>query len=103
MKHHFDHNSIPMKTEFCVGCRVSIKGNNSEPEWGIFNGAIGTVREIVFQKDKNPNYGHLPSYVAVEMPSYCPPTSITTFDALNHQVSLCYDKIYFTPIIVIHS
>jgi len=44
-----DLNKIPRMTYLCQGCRVSIKGRNFNPKWGLYNGAIGTVQEIVFR------------------------------------------------------
>ena len=64
--------STPLLTHICVGAKVAIKGNNIAPTWGLYNGAIGTVKEIVFALGKNPNLGHLPLYVAVEFNSYNP-------------------------------
>ena len=84
---HFDISSTPLETQICVGARVAIKGKNIKPTWGLFNGAIGTVREIVFQEDKNPNLGDLPLYVAVEMLSYKPPKGTVPFDSSNPNVS----------------
>ena len=65
-----DNNSIPQVTCFSRGCKVSIKGRNFCPLLGLYNGAIGTVKDIVFKKGETPNTGHLPLYVAVEFPSY---------------------------------
>lgn len=50
---HFNQ-SIPLKTHICVGARVAIKGKNIEPIWGLYNGTIGTVLEIVFANGKIP-------------------------------------------------
>ena len=61
---------MPRATTICRGCKVAIKGKNFNPEWGLFNSAIGTVQEIVYKNDESPNEGHLPCYVAVEFPSY---------------------------------
>jgi len=65
-----DQNTIPEVTCFSRGCKVSIRGKNFCPEIGLYNGAIGTVKEIVFKKNESPNTGHLPLYVAVEFGSY---------------------------------
>ena len=67
---HFKDNNLPRATTICRGCKVAIKGKNFNPEWGLFNSAIGTVQEIVYKNDESPNEGHLPCYVAVEFPSY---------------------------------
>lgn len=51
-KQHFGKGSIPIVTYFCVGAKVEIKGKNFCPSWGLYNGAIGTGKEIVFRKIK---------------------------------------------------
>ena len=53
----------------------------------MYNGAIGRVVEIIYDEGKNPNDGHLPSYVVVDMNQYSRPTwdensptvSVTTY------------------------
>jgi hypothetical protein len=42
-----------------------------QPDWGLFNGTVGTVKEIVFNKDENPLDGTLPQYIIVDFPDYC--------------------------------
>ena len=49
---HFDTKATPLRTNICVGCRVAIKGQNIEPNWGIYNGYIGIVHEIVYKEGK---------------------------------------------------
>jgi hypothetical protein len=43
---------------------------NIEPKWGFFNGAIGTVVDIIFRQGENPNDGHLPTVVVVDLKHY---------------------------------
>jgi ATP-dependent exoDNAse (exonuclease V) alpha subunit len=43
------------------------------PEKGLFNGAIGTVIEIVYKPEESPNTGHFPQYVLVDFPTYTGP------------------------------
>ena len=83
---HYDQDSIPLATHFCIGARVAIKGKNIKPTWGLYNGAIGTVKEIVFDKNCSPNFQDLPAYVAVEMQSYNPPQTVPNFDPENPKV-----------------
>ena len=85
-RRHFDEKKTMLKTHICIGCKVAIKGRNFQPRWGLYNGSIGTVREIVFGENKNPNEGNLPLYVAVELPSYKPPASVPNFDDDNPKV-----------------
>ena len=70
---HFRESNYPRASTICLGCKVAIKGRNFNPKWGLFNSSIGTVQEIVFEKNQNPNAGDLPLYVAVEFPSYTGP------------------------------
>jgi len=70
---HFRGMDVPKSTLICVGARVSIRNKNFNPRWGLFNGGVGTVLEIVFKKGESPNEGHLPSYVIVDFPGYCGP------------------------------
>ena len=62
----------------CMIARGSIVrsfSKNFEPEWGLFNNAIGEVEEIVFDSNSaDPNNGDLPAYVAVKYQHYCGPT-----------------------------
>jgi len=66
----YDNNTIPTTTCFSRGCKVAIKGRNFCPKLGLYNGAIGTVQEIVYEFGKSPNAGDLPLYVAVDFPGY---------------------------------
>jgi len=66
-------NDIEPIVNLCRGAKVQIMGRNFEPDWGLYNGSIGTVKEIVFDKDENPLDGTLPQYVIVEFPDYCGP------------------------------
>ena len=67
---HFRDDQAPKVTNICRGAKVQISGRNFEPDWGLFNGAIGTVKEIVYSADESPIEGHFPQYVIVEFPQY---------------------------------
>ena len=67
---HFDNESTPTATALCRGARVQLCCRNFNPTWGLYNGALGTVREIVYQPGKNPNNGDIPDYVTVEFDYY---------------------------------
>ena len=69
---HFD-NPPDAGTSMCRGSVVRITGKNFEPDFGLFNNAIGTVEEIVFKPGKDPNNGDQPSYVAVRFEGYSGP------------------------------
>jgi hypothetical protein len=60
-------------TNLCCEAKVQICGKTFKPDWGLFNGAVVTVKEIVFNKDENPLDGTLPQYIIVDFPDYCGP------------------------------
>jgi hypothetical protein len=65
----------PSASMIARGAIVRIIFKNFEPEWGLFNNAIGEVVEIVFfSNSADPNNGDLPAYVAVKYQQYCGPT-----------------------------
>jgi len=82
-KTHAFPDSVPLSSLMCIGCLVSICGRNFEPKWGLHNGAIGVVKEIVFKKGESPLHGDLPLYVVVEFLAYCGPV----WDKENPKVS----------------
>jgi hypothetical protein len=51
----------------CRESNVQIYGKNFEPDCGLYNGAVGTVKEIVYDKNGNPLDGPiLPKFVIVD-------------------------------------
>lgn len=66
---HFP-TDLPLTTLLARGAKVAIDSRNFCPQWGLYNGTMGTVDEIVFEKGKNPNLGDFPSYVVVDFPLY---------------------------------
>jgi hypothetical protein len=38
----------------CQETRVQLTGKNFEPDWGLFNGTQGTIKEIVYNKNESP-------------------------------------------------
>ena len=60
-----------MQTDPCVRAPVAISGLNILPEVGLYNGARGTLIDIVYDEGQNPNSKqdyHLPKYVVVDFP-----------------------------------
>ena len=53
----------------CRGCKVSLTRNIWQ-EVGLYNGAIGTVKEIRFKQGKNPLNGDMPEYIIVSFREY---------------------------------
>ena len=66
---HFD-SKMPGSAMLCCGCTVALSCRNIHPQWGLHNGASGTVDEIVFAKGDSPNNGDDPLYVVVDFPNY---------------------------------
>lgn len=83
IKSHFD-TDLPSTSMLCVGAKVSIENRNLKPNWGLHNGAGGTVEEIIFKPGSNPNAGDLPLYVVVHFPGYKGPA----WDQDNPKVSI---------------
>jgi hypothetical protein len=54
----------------CRDTMVEITKLDIEPNWGLFNGAIGTMVDIIFRQGENPNEGHLPTAVVVDLKRY---------------------------------
>ena len=69
---HYDE-STPPSTTICREAQVSISGCNIMPSWGLFNGSLGTVKDIVYKCSESPNNGQLPEYVLVVFPTCCGP------------------------------
>lgn len=67
---HFQRGSSPETVVICLDSIIALDGVNFCPEWGLYNGALGFVREIVYAKGSSPNKGDLPEYVVVEFPNY---------------------------------
>ncbi len=70
---------------------MEISNVNILPEIGLYNGAIGTVVEIVYQdRPEGPNnkeHNHLPDYVVVNFPNLKLPARIPPWDELHKTVS----------------
>jgi hypothetical protein len=49
---------------------VEITKVNIELKWVLFNGAIVTAVNIIFRQVENPNEGHLPTVVVVDLKHY---------------------------------
>ena len=73
IRSHFKKSEIPKSAMICVGSKVALENRNFNPTWGLHNGAVGIVDEIVFAKDTNPNNGDLPQYIVVTFPQYVGP------------------------------
>ena len=91
VKSHFDPRSYVDHTDICVGARVAINKVNFLPEVGLYNGSIGTVKEIVYRTSVvGPNdkqHCHLPDYVVVDFPNLNLPPHIRPWDLNNKTVS----------------
>ncbi len=90
-KNHFDARSYDSHTDICIGARFAISNVNILSEVGLYNDAIGTVIEIIYQgkpvgtHDKE--HYHLPDYMVVDFPNLKLPTGIPPWDKLHKTVS----------------
>lgn len=92
IQRHFQTNT-PASSMICKGAKVCIQGCNLFPLWGLYNGACGTVQEIIFEQGKNPNKGDQPKFVVVNFPQYTGPA----WDIDRPKVTYCmaYSAITF--------
>jgi len=96
-------DGTPMSSIFCRGAKVRLSPNNFCPQWGLYNGAMGIVEEIIFAEGKNPNSGDLPRYVVVDFKHYCgpvwdknrPTVSSTVFMFVKYLQWAFYKGLYF--------
>ena len=73
---HFKDSTFPIITKICRNAKVQLAGKNFRPEWGLFNGSIGKVKEIIYAKGKSPNSGDMPEFILVDFPNYKGPEFI---------------------------
>ncbi len=85
-----------------MGARVAISNVNILPEIGLYNGAIGTVVEIVYEnRPEGPNnkeHNHLPDYIVVDYPSLKLTPNIQPWDQYHKTVSLDHNPTISTPV-----
>jgi hypothetical protein len=70
MRGHLNKTFDMRKTMLCRDAMVEITKANIEPKWGLYNGALGTVIDIIYKKGENPNNGDLPHVVVVDFKHY---------------------------------
>lgn len=85
---HFDQTGIVNVNNICVGAKVAVSTVNFKPTWGLYNGVMGWVRDIVYKRPQGPNneIDCIPEYVVVEIPEFSPPSYIPPWDASNPKV-----------------
>ncbi len=78
---------------------MAISNVNILPEIGLYNGAIGTIVEILHQdRPEGPNnkeHNHLPDYVVVSFPYLKLPAGILPWDKLHEMVSFTLSLITY--------
>jgi len=52
---------------------MQLTGKNFESDWGLFNGAQGTIKEIVYKDNESRLEYNFPLYIIVDFPTYCGP------------------------------
>lgn len=86
---HFDRKSIVLSTQLCIGCKVAVESLNICPTWGLYNGCLGTVINIIYNHPQGPNNHptNIPEYVIVDFPEFKPPANIDVWDKNNPTVN----------------
>lgn len=100
----FKDSSYIDHTDICIGARVAIQTVNYLPEIGLYNGAFGTVKEIVYHdRPLGPNdkeHNHLPDYVVVDIPHLKLPKYIKPWDdnhkTVRHLVHIISTQLHLT-------
>jgi len=85
-KSHFRQKNMVLSTNLCIGAPVATSGINFVLELGMYNGARGTIIDIVYDNDvgqNNKHKYHLPRYIVVDFPGFKLPVNIKPWD-LNH-------------------
>ena len=87
---HFDIKSIILNIPLCIGCKVAIDSLNICPTWGLYNGCMGTIVDIIYDHPQGPNNypTNIPNYVIVDIPEFQPPPNIKVWDTNNPTVNL---------------
>ena len=90
---HFDQDDeVVNVTMFCRNAQVSLY-KNINPYWGLYNGAVGIVKDIVYNANESPNNGELPLYILIDFPQYSGPAAfdanIPTFVPITPQECTC--------------
>jgi hypothetical protein len=88
-KSHFKHVDYVAQSYLCLNTRAMITVNFI-PELGLYNGAVSTIVEMVFDKPEGPNdkqHCHLPRYVVMDMPHVKLPEGYKPWDKNNPTVS----------------
>ena len=72
-KKHFQRQVQKYSTcTFTRGCRVALT-RNIWPEKGLYNGSMGTIKDVRYRNGETPLNGHEPQYVIVEFNDYTGP------------------------------
>jgi hypothetical protein len=66
----YEKDQLPGTAEICREAKVQLTGAYLYPNKCLYNGAMGVVRDIVFDKSHSPNFGDFPLYVLVEFLQY---------------------------------
>jgi hypothetical protein len=89
-KKHFDTDEVEKNSTICEEARVGLT-RNFRPIWGLYNGALGTVREIVYDDDCSPNQGDFPLYIVVEFDNYEGPQWKKDLTKTHVPIPICSD------------
>ena len=70
---HLNKTYNMRKTMLCRDAMVELSKTNIQPKWGLYNGTIGNVVDIIFREGENPNNKDLPLVVVVDFKPYRAP------------------------------
>ena len=82
-----------LSANLCVSAPVAISGIHFVPELGLYNGARGTIIDIVYDSFVGPNNKHeyhLPRYIDVDFPGFKLPVYIKPWDSNHPTVRVAY-------------
>jgi hypothetical protein len=70
MLRHLNNTYEVRQTIMCREAMVELSTMNIVSKWGLYNGAIGNVIDIIFVERENPKNGDLPLVVVVDFKHY---------------------------------
>ena len=68
-----EYGGLESHVRLAVGARVMLRKNECI-EFGLYNGALGWVRAILFDVGEHPSRGDLPAAIVIEFDNYLGPT-----------------------------
>jgi hypothetical protein len=73
---HYENDRALTYLDICRNSTVQLSALNLRPEWGLYRGSMGVVKDIVYKNNEGPHLRELPLYVLVEFLKYTGPELI---------------------------